>query len=308
MINEEETFRTYGYRSTGLSYGSHKLVMRICERCGQARWLEFRAVRSFCDPCSTILNNESRAADIPPKNDLVNYYTTCKKSVSKVGDIYGCSNTLILKWLMFYDIPIRTSAEAIVERWSGYKHKTPGKLSYICEHCGKGFECYPSQKHRFCSRGCHHAFFSGKNHPSWEGGKIMIHCKQCKRKYYVYKSRAEKKFCSRKCQGKWKSENMAGASKYCVLWTEKLRESVRDKFNRACFICGKPECENGAKLSVHHTNSGKMCMCDYSCELVPLCRSCHSKTIYNRFDWYSLIMCKLLLESSAQYVGLSVQI
>jgi transposase len=89
---------------------------------------------------------------------------------------------------------------------------------------------------------------------------------------------------------------------YCVKWNEKLREKIRNKFDRKCFICGKTEEENGAKLSVHHTNSGKMCMCDYACELVPLCKTCHGKTNSNRFAWFSFIMCKLLSESSAQYV------
>ena len=95
---------------------------------------------------------------------------------------------------------------------------------------------------------------------------------------------------------------------YCIKWTEKLREEIRDKFDRKCFICGKTEEDNGAKLSVHHTNSGKMCMCDYSCELVPLCKRCHGKTIVHRYYWYSLIMCKLLLESSAQFTTLDLHI
>lgn len=93
-------------------------------------------------------------------------------------------------------------------------------------------------------------------------------------------------------------------SRYCNKWTEELRERVRDKFDRKCFICGMTEEENGKKLSVHHTNSGKMCMCDYSCELVPLCIRCHSRTIHNRFYWYSLIMCKLLSESSTQFLNI----
>lgn len=91
---------------------------------------------------------------------------------------------------------------------------------------------------------------------------------------------------------------------YCSKWTEELRETIRDKFGRMCFLCGKSEEDNGAKLSVHHTNSGKQCLCEYSCELVPLCRQCHGKVGTNRFHWYSLIMCKLLLESSAQHIDI----
>lgn len=88
---------------------------------------------------------------------------------------------------------------------------------------------------------------------------------------------------------------------YCVKWTESLRESIRENYDRKCFLCGKTEEENGSKLSVHHTNSGKMCMCSYNCRLVPLCKTCHGKMGGNRFYWFSFIMCKLHLESSAQF-------
>lgn len=96
-------------------------------------------------------------------------------------------------------------------------------------------------------------------------------------------------------------------SEYCSMWNEDLREFIRDRYGRKCVICGKTEVDNGAKLSVHHTNSGKMCMCEYSCELVPLCRSCHGKTVHNRFYWYSFIMRKLLLEPSAQFINMDIQ-
>ena len=96
---------------------------------------------------------------------------------------------------------------------------------------------------------------------------------------------------------------------YCVKWTEELREEIRDEFDRKCFICGKSEEENGRKLSVHHTNYDRNCMCgNAECRFVPLCASCHGKTNYNRFYWYSLIIGRLLLESSADYVNMELNI
>ena len=95
---------------------------------------------------------------------------------------------------------------------------------------------------------------------------------------------------------------------YCNLWTESFRESIRDKFGRMCFLCGKTEEDNGAKLSVHHTNYGKSCMCSYDCKFVPLCKKCHGKTNGDRFYWYSLIMRKLLLVSSFEYVIMELNI
>ena len=84
-------------------------------------------------------------------------------------------------------------------------------------------------------------------------------------------------------------------SKYCELWCEELREYIRDKYNRVCFICGKTEEENGRKHDVHHTDYNKDCGCDETeCILVPLCRNCHSYTTFGDREYYeNLIIEKL---------------
>ena len=82
---------------------------------------------------------------------------------------------------------------------------------------------------------------------------------------------------------------------YCVKFNDKFKEQIRDKFGRVCFLCGKSEEENGVKLSVHHVNYDKKCLCnDIKCEFVPLCISCHMKTNHNREYYEALILEKLL--------------
>lgn len=91
---------------------------------------------------------------------------------------------------------------------------------------------------------------------------------------------------------------------YCIKFNESFKESIRKKFDYMCFLCGKSEDEqresqlrNGKrafKLSVHHVNYNKNCLCDgIKCEFVPLCHSCHMKTNYNREYWEELCMTKL---------------
>lgn len=81
-------------------------------------------------------------------------------------------------------------------------------------------------------------------------------------------------------------------STYCELWCEELREHIRNKYSRVCFICGGTEEENGQKHSVHHVNYNKDCGCDGSeCHLVPLCKRCHGNTTFgDRKMWEDLIM------------------
>jgi hypothetical protein len=78
---------------------------------------------------------------------------------------------------------------------------------------------------------------------------------------------------------------------YCEKWTPELRERVRIKYGqlfgmRKCFECGKLEIDNGRLLDVHHVYYNKEMCCDDSERLlIPLCKSCHSKTQHNRKYW-----------------------
>lgn len=79
--------------------------------------------------------------------------------------------------------------------------------------------------------------------------------------------------------------------KYCKLFNETFKELIRNRFHRECYLCSK--LEGKRKLSVHHVNYDKNCLCGSSCEFVPLCQSCHCKTNHNRQTWEDLIMCYL---------------
>ena len=78
---------------------------------------------------------------------------------------------------------------------------------------------------------------------------------------------------------------------YCARFNEEFKEIVRERFGRVCFMCQNTEEENGRKLSVHHVNYDKECMCSgVECEFVPLCKKCHNKTNYSRELWERLII------------------
>lgn len=76
---------------------------------------------------------------------------------------------------------------------------------------------------------------------------------------------------------------------YCNKFNNKLKEHIRDTFDRKCFLCGKSEEENNCKLHVHHVDYNKGQGCGYSWSLIPLCSSCHSKTNHNRYYWFNLL-------------------
>lgn len=75
---------------------------------------------------------------------------------------------------------------------------------------------------------------------------------------------------------------------YCIKFNNELKEHIREKYNRKCFICGKEEGER--KLSIHHVDYNKSTLCNGKMwGLIPLCPSCHSKTNHNRWYWFGLL-------------------
>lgn len=71
--------------------------------------------------------------------------------------------------------------------------------------------------------------------------------------------------------------NWSSREPYCHLWTEEVRESIRNRDERRCQSCGKPEILDGRRLSVHHIDGDKMQGCGKRWALVTLCNSCNTK-------------------------------
>lgn len=78
-----------------------------------------------------------------------------------------------------------------------------------CEQCGEQYEVIPAKvdKSRFCSRQCKQDWesknWTGKNNPNWNGGDVIVECKQCGSEFQVNEARSNTKFCSNECYGKW---------------------------------------------------------------------------------------------------------
>lgn len=74
----------------------------------------------------------------------------------------------------------------------------------------------------------------------------------------------------------------ATEQKYCRNFNNDCRNRNRDKYDNACFMCGRQESENVSKtgkhklLSVHHYDMNKDQGCNHhKWKLVPLCMYCH---------------------------------
>ena len=279
------------------------MCRKICEQCG--REFEVSPCRKDSQRfCSRKCYNKWRIGNTRGENcsawkggNVVKICEHCggefeiKRSMSKQR---FCSVECKGKWQSEY---MRGENAA---NWGG------GNIVKRCKQCGGEFEIEPNKQNRskFCSKECYSKWQienTSTKPPTQPKRRVELVCKQCSEEFKVHPSFGQQ-FCSVKCKNEWFSGENAhtwngGISfePYCHKFNEKFKESIREKFGRVCFLCPTTEEENGQKLSVHHTNYNKDCLCDDSdCEFVPLCVRCHSKTNANRDYWEKTIMDKLI--------------
>ena len=182
------------------------------------------------------------------------------------------------------------------------------QITLICKQCNKEYKVSPSKLiSKFCSKKCHSKWKSenliNENNYNWKS-KITLICQQCNKEYEVNPCHNNQKFCLLECKNKWQSINRQGDKnsawkggltnqRYCNLFNNKFKEKIRQRYHRICYLCDKSEKDNNQKLSVHHVNYDKSCLCGATCEFIPLCGSCHTKTNHNRQYWEDMIMCYL---------------
>lgn len=256
MIDNEKTFREMGYCSTDLSYGSGKKVWSVCDECRQGRWISYQSYHALCHRCA--MKSEEIRKKISKKHVDMS---------GKNNPMYGKRHPDTVRQKCRY--AYHPSGEDHPMYGKHHSKKTKRKISD--NHADQNGEKnqFFGRKHTLESINKirkNHADMSGKNNPmygrrgsnapSWVGGISF--------------------------------------EPYCPKFNESFKESIREEFGRVCFLCPTSEEENGRKLSVHHVQYEKNCLCDdIKCEFVPLCDSCHGKTNHNREHWEALILEKL---------------
>lgn len=143
------------------------------------------------------------------------------------------------------------------------------RVQFNCEGCNALIwvkRCHLGHEHHFCNRHCHAIWLrrQGSNHHAYRGGPATVNCLVCQ-KAVVRPKWQEKKgkrfFCSQKCAGIWKAENLIGAKVYNwkggylpyygETWLN-ARRAARDRDKNTCQNCGKTKAEIGKNMDVHH--------------------------------------------------------
>lgn len=188
-------------------------------------------------------------------------------------------------------------------RWSG-------RTALRCLECGDEILVTPSDSDaKWCSMACRAAWMQqhmkGENNPNWKGGSVKKICAVCGKKFEVYPCLAdERKCCSLECAGILKKRTGSVAGVNCAHWKggksfepyspafrSSLKEAIRKRDGYTCQLCGRTQEKNGSLLAIHHIDYDKR-NCS-STNLLSLCRSCHSKTNYNREGWTAFFTARM---------------
>ena len=70
---------------------------------------------------------------------------------------------------------------------------------------------------------------------------------------------------------------------YGIDFNKPFKESIRNRDNQVCMVCGIHREKLNRNLDVHHINYDKLISIPQNC--ISLCKSCHTKTGVNRKHW-----------------------
>ncbi len=199
------------------------------------------------------------------KDWLIEYYINKEYSMQQCGDLLSVSPTTILKAIKLYEIPVRKATDKAHEA-AKEKIKQGNWAILKIDHSGdKNPAKQPAAREKirlsklgpknamYGKRGCAHPLYGrrGPNATNWRGGISF--------------------------------------EPYCFKFNKEFKEHIRNKFNRKCYICQTPE--NGRKHHVHHIDYNKNSICNgKEWAFVPLCIKHHTRSNYNRWHWFNLLI------------------
>lgn len=228
-----------------ISYKTYFYKSGICARCSH---INKKLSQSQKDKISqSNKGKHNKYLNILTKEFLIEEYVVKKNSLKQIAKQITSNIATIINYLKKYNIKIRTMNEArqlaklIGKNASAYKDGRCSKTYYCIECLKQGIKTKINLNTALrgtCNcKLCHHKICRGMKHPNYIKDLIR---------------------------------------EYPIAWTNILKESIRERDNHQCQICGKTTEENGRALDVHHIDYNKE-NCTPA-NLISLCHKCHSKT------------------------------
>lgn len=200
------------------------------------------------------------------KNILNRLYIDEEIGANDIANQFDVSPTTIIRLLNEYDIPIRSRLEAVRTKI------TRNKLSNIAKN-----RIFSDEYRRNMS-------IAAKNRPI----ECRIHLAQLHIGKKASDETKKKMSDARRGDKHYNWQGGKSLEPYDANFNARLKEFIRDLFDRKCYLCDKNEVENGNKLDVHHINYDKLDV--RVLNLISLCHRCHTSTNHYKYHWYALLV------------------
>jgi hypothetical protein len=213
------------------------------------------------------IKNHPPSKIIVNKEWLINQYEINKLSANAIAEKLNVTNVTVLFYLRKFGISVRVSGSKKGKESFNYgKRRSPEQKKRMSEMDKKKWK---------------DLIYAKKHSDALKGEKCYIYGKHHSKSTKLKMSIAHQK---EKCHF-WKGGK--SYETYGINFTRLIKEYIRDKFNRRCYICEISESNNKRKLDIHHINYNKNDAREYN--LVSLCRNCHPITNGNRWYWFNLL-------------------
>lgn len=282
MIDEDRTMQLFGYTSAKWMPKSHKPIVVVCEDCGASRVIALRRHKKggLCKSCAKIeyykdpkpYGIHSAAMKKRYEDPLAREKTSIaiKKAYENPDYVARLSSAQYKRW----SEPSARELQSVIMTEAMKDPAIRDKISV-------------AGKKRFADATAReNASISGKKRCADPDvrKKLCVTSSEGNTKRWADPTARERQ--SAASQGipydEW--EGFAMNSPYCPKFNEACKESNRVKYDRRCFITGKPEADNitttgkHRKLSVHHVDMNKYQGCDgHAWKLVPLSIKWHNR-------------------------------
>lgn len=255
------------------------------KNCARKKKLHFcnRDCKKKYDSKVKLINKHLRSLKIVCKTPSCNNLISI---MNKTGFCLSCS----LKFSYKNNPLLREQASKIAtERFlreglqHPFKKERAVRQEVKCDYCGKIFLRLPRRisKHNFCNRECFSKFLS----INMSGEKNPFYGKKHSKKFRVAQS--------------LRMGSSGVPYKFAVYpyeFNNNLKGKIRKRDSYTCQICGITEEEHiivfGSLLHVHHIDYIKK-NCNEE-NLISLCKSCHTRTNYNRDYWLDYFKIKIV--------------
>jgi hypothetical protein len=221
-------------------------------------------------------------------------YMDQRKSLSEIAIANNCSVYGLYYWFVKYNIPRRSLCEANrIKKNMPCSEATKQKIG----NANRGKKKHSAERKAELSKR-----WSGEGNPTF--GKVMSEEQRMKLSIAHKKHikihgapntgkifSAEVKLKQSLAKRGEKSPTWKGGisfEPYCPAFTKALKEEIRNKFGRRCFLSG--QFEKGRRLSIHHCDYLKSQGCKgQRWSLLPLELRWHSRTNVNRWYWFAIL-------------------